>query len=112
MFRRSGIQGNVQPQPGRQGLSLPDKLVLFSTDTVALFFKRGNEFDRLIRLQNYQSVKQFTLRNSEPGGETTLFNCRGTALQPRQRGAKLVHPELCICQLPVALCGKALPAWI
>lgn len=32
MFRRSGIQGNVQPQPGRQGLSLPDKLVLFSTD--------------------------------------------------------------------------------
>ena len=46
MFRRNGIQGTVQPQPGRQGLSLPDKLVLFSTDAVALFFKRGNAFDR------------------------------------------------------------------
>ena len=72
----------------------------------------GNAFDRFLRLQNYLSVKQFPLRNSGPGGEATFFICRGTALQPLQRGAKLVHPELCICQLPVALCGKALPAWI
>ena len=71
MFRRSGIQGNVQPQPGRQGLSLPDKLVLFSTDTVALFFKRGNAFDRFLRLQNYLSVKQFPLRNSGPAAPST-----------------------------------------
>ena len=74
--------------------------------------KRGNAFDRFLRLQNYLSVKQFPLRNSGPGGEATFFICRGTALQPLQRGAKLVHPELCICQLPVALCGKALPAWM
>ena len=84
-----------------------DLAVMYST-----LLKRGNAFYRFLRLQNYLSVKQFPLRNSGPGGEATFFICRGTALQPLQRGAKLVHPELCICQLPVALCGKALPAWI